>query len=284
MDEILRINGVTIRFGGLTAIHCFSAEINEGEIVGLIGPNGAGKTTLFNAVTGIYQPSAGKIFYRGVDMTKLKPHQIAHMGIARTFQNIRLFGDMSVFENVAVAKHHFLFAKESEKLRRLTGKADTRASNTWFWRNTLRMGYRRKEENISQDVSNILMQLDLEGIAEYQASSLPYGKRRLLEIARALATGADLLLLDEPAAGMNDTESSILSATVKSIRENFGVTIFLIDHDMRFVMNLCERLYVVDHGETIAQGVPEEILQNGRVVEAYLGEEWSDEESEAVVS
>nr|WP_273229936.1 ABC transporter ATP-binding protein [Kosmotoga pacifica] len=275
MSEILKLDHVTMKFGGLVAVNDFNNYVREGEILGLIGPNGAGKTTVFNVVTGVYYPTEGRVFFNGLDITQLKPHHITHLGISRTFQNIRLFQDMTVLENVMVAQHHELATKDAEKYLQKIGRNKYGASNFWFWKSVLKLGYMKKEKEIKDKAYSILKKLGLEKLADEKASSLPYGEQRLLEIARALATDAQLLLLDEPAAGMNPSESQQLVQLIKWIRDEFKVTVFLIEHDMKVVMGLCERILVMDYGVLIAEGAPEEIQRNEKVIEAYLGEEWS---------
>jgi branched-chain amino acid transport system ATP-binding protein len=251
---ILKVDKVTIKFGGLTAVSDFSLNLKEGEIVGLIGPNGAGKTTAFNAITGIYTPTSGSIIFQDHDITRLLPDKITKLGVARTFQNIRLFENMSVFENVLVGHH--LRIKSS------------------FIDATLRTPRYSKEESMMRaQTFELLEKVNLTEYMDEKASSLPYGQQRHLEIARALATRPKLLLLDEPAAGMNPKESEDLMGFLKQIREKFNLTILLIEHHMQVVMGICERILVLDHGITIAEGTPDEVQNNERVIEAYLGVE-----------
>ncbi|MBO2519618.1 MULTISPECIES: ABC transporter ATP-binding protein [Limnochorda] len=241
-------------FGGLRAVNDVSLSLRQGELVGLIGPNGAGKTTVFNMITGHYKPTRGRIWFAGQEITGLAPNRITALGIARTFQNIRLFKGMTVLENVLVAHHVRLQASLWSALFRLPA-------------------YTREEEAMRQQAMELLREVGLEGFADAEASSLPYGLQRRLEIARALATRPRLLLLDEPAAGMNPEETRDLTAFIGRIRERFGLTILLIEHDMKLVMGICERIHVLDHGVTIAEGSPEAIRTHPRVIEAYLGED-----------
>lgn len=254
MMEILKTNNIIMQFGGLTAVKDFNLTLNKGEIVALIGPNGAGKTTAFNMITGVYKPTKGKIFYKGNDITQLSPHQITKSGIARTFQNIRLFKDLSVLDNVLIANHLHIKSNVFEALLRLP---------------------KYKNEN-RRMINKSLELLEIVGLSDEKnekSSSLPYGKQRRLEIARALATKPELLLLDEPAAGMNPKETEDLTRFIKTIRDDFKLTIFMIEHHMQVVMGISERIYVFDYGITIAHGSPKEIQNNQRVIEAYLGVE-----------
>ena len=252
--RVLEVNHATMRFGGLVAVSDLSMHIDSQEIVALIGPNGAGKTTAFNMITGVYRPSEGSIDFQGQCISHKRPDQIARLGVARTFQNIRLFKSMTVLENVLVANH--LHIKSS-----LFGAA-------------LQFPLARREE--SQMMERSLELLRETGLLEYrdwQATSLPYGLQRRLEIARAMTTSPKLLLLDEPAAGMNPKESAELAEFIHEIREKFNLTIILIEHHMKLVMKISDRIYVLQYGKTIADGVPEEIRANPAVVKAYLGEE-----------
>jgi branched-chain amino acid transport system ATP-binding protein len=251
---LLEIRALTHRFGGLTALSDFNLSLLTRELVGIIGPNGAGKTTVFNLITGVYRPTGGSIAIEGCELVGLAPHRTTALGIARTFQNIRLFRDLSVLDNVRTAQY---------------GQAGYGAFTA-----LLRLGrYRREEAEIIDRSMDLLTLFKLEGHAEERSGSLPYGLQRRLEIARALATGPKLLLLDEPAAGMNPGEVAQLRELIGWVREAFKVTILLIEHQMQLVMNICERLVVLDFGATIAQGKPEEIRGDRRVLTAYLGEE-----------
>lgn len=243
---------ITMRFGGLTAVSQLSLDIKPGEIVGLIGPNGAGKTTCFNMITGVYHPTQGKVLFKGQDITGLRPDQITKLGIARTFQNIRLFQSMTVLENVMISKHVRLKANPLEGILGLPRYTKAR---------------RRQHEECME----LLRWVKLDDVANEMATSLPYGKQRRLEIARALATQPNLLLLDEPAAGMNPQESLELMEFIGEVRNQFDLTILMIEHHMEVVMGICERIYVLDYGVNIAKGTPEEIQNNKQVIEAYLG-------------
>jgi branched-chain amino acid transport system ATP-binding protein len=253
MGGFFKSDRLVMQFGGLTAVSDFSIELQPGELVGLIGPNGAGKTTVFNMIAGFLIPTSGRVLWQGEDVTDLPAQHIAARGVARTFQNIRLFVDMTVLENVMVSFHH--------KIR------------TQFWQAMLGLpAYRREEQRIRAEAMSYLEELALAHLAHEKASSLPYGQQRRLEIARALATGPRLLLLDEPAAGMNPQETLELAELVRSLRSKYDLTVFLIEHDMKFVMGLCERIKVLDYGVTIAEGSPQEIQSNPEVIKAYLGE------------
>ena len=249
---VLRAEHLGITFGGLRAVHDFNLQIYEGELVGLIGPNGDGKTTDYNLLTGVYTPTEGAFFLADEQLSGKKSYQVVQAGVARTFQNIRLFHDMTVLENVLVA-----FTKDI-KYGMLSSIFRTPA----YW---------KTEKELHKKALELLEIFHLDDKADYLAASLPYGEQRKLEIARALATDMKILLLDEPAAGMNPTETADLLRCIKVIRERFGVAILLIEHDMSLVMNVCERIQVINFGETIAAGLPEEIANNPEVIEAYLG-------------
>ncbi|MEJ5258046.1 MAG: ABC transporter ATP-binding protein [Fervidobacterium sp.] len=271
---ILKMDHVTMQFGGLTAVDDFDNVAYEGEILGIIGPNGAGKTTAFNVITGIYFPTKGRIIFEDIDITPYRPHQITHLGIARTFQNIRLFGTLTVLDNVLVAMHHLLSTRDADAILKKHGKEPKIKGHLWFWRAVSKIGYKNQEQAMREKAMQLLKKVELDHLADEIASSLPYGQQRKLEIARALATEPRLLLLDEPAAGMNPKESEELMEFIKYIRDEFKLTIILIEHDMKVVMGICERIIVMDSGKIIAEGTPEEISRNPRVIEAYLGKEW----------
>jgi branched-chain amino acid transport system ATP-binding protein len=251
--SLLQLDKATIRFGGLVAVNevCFNLE--KGDLFGLIGPNGAGKTTCFNLITGVYTPTSGNILFNGKEIQGTPPNKIASLGICRTFQNIRLFPALSVLENVVVGAY----------LRHRT----TLASALLYLPPAL-----KETAHLKEEAMGYLKILDLDKVPNARAADLPYGQQRRLEIARAMATKPELLLLDEPAAGMNPLEKQDLMETVRRIRDNNGITVLVIEHDMRFVMNLCERIVVLDHGEEIAQGPPEAIRNDPKVISAYLGE------------
>lgn len=272
--SVLRIEDITMQFGGVVAVDNLSMHVNEGEIVALIGPNGAGKTTAFNAITGVYEPTNGAVYfndklvienkpqgkmkkqYAGQNKGKYKkilvqtPDKLTKLGMARTFQNIRLFKSMTVFDNVLTAKH----------LRRTSN----------LFTATFRLNY-KEEQKMREETEELLKLVDLYDVKDELATSLPYGKQRKLEIARALATNPTLLLLDEPAAGMNPQETVELSEFITDIRTKFNLTILLIEHHMNLVMDISDRIYVIDFGKKIAQGIPSEIQANQRVIDAYLG-------------
>jgi branched-chain amino acid transport system ATP-binding protein len=249
---LLEARNVTKRFGGLTAVKALTINLPRGALFGLIGPNGAGKTTVFNLLTGQYDPTEGEIVFDGVRIDRKKPYQIAKLGIARTFQNIRLFPDMTVLENVLAARH----------LR----------SRQWLADAVVGTKRHQSEERDSAERGRALLRIfDLDRLADEPATSLPYGSQRRLEIARALATEPTLLLLDEPAAGMNPQESLDLMRLIRRLRDEFQITILLVEHNMKVVMGICETIQVIDYGESIALGTPREIQQNSKVIEAYLG-------------
>ncbi|MFU2361322.1 MAG: ABC transporter ATP-binding protein [Phascolarctobacterium sp.] len=254
MAELLKVDNVSMVFGGLRAVSNLSMHIDEGELIGLIGPNGAGKTTAFNMITGVYTPTEGKVYFNGQQSSGKKSYQVTQMGMARTFQNIRLFSELSVIDNVKIAYNMHVTYNLADAIIR-DGK------------------YLSEEEFITQKALDLLKIFHLEEEAHEVAKNLPYGKQRRLEIARALATEPKLLLLDEPAAGMNPQETKELMEMIRWIRKEFNLSILLIEHDMGLVMGVCERIYVLEYGMKIAEGTPEEIKHNKRVIEAYLGEE-----------
>jgi branched-chain amino acid transport system ATP-binding protein len=253
-QPLLQLDKVTMQFGGLKAVCDFDLTVSSGELVGLIGPNGAGKTTVFNVITGVYTPTAGKVTFEGRVLNGMKSNRIACGGITRTFQNIRLFTRLSCLDNVCVATHPHRKAGLTEAILRTPS-------------------FERDEAALKQQAREMLEVLGLGASCDQPATSLPYGQQRRLEIARALAGKPRLLLLDEPAAGLNPQESDELMHLIRDIRQRFSLTILLIEHDMKVVMGICERISVLDYGLRIAEGTPEQIRSNPKVIEAYLGEE-----------
>lgn len=251
---LLKVDNLSKSFDGLKAVSNLNVELNQGQLVGLIGPNGAGKTTVFNLLTGVYEPTEGQIMFKDKSIGGLAPYTISHLGIGRTFQNIRLFADLTVIDNVKIAYHQHVSYNPLTGIFRLPG-------------------FYKGEDEMTRQALDFLKIFSLDEYAYDLAKNLPYGQQRRLEIARALATKPDLLLLDEPAAGMNPQETQNLMELIHFIRQEFDLTILLIEHDMNLVMGICEELYVLDYGMVIAQGTPEEIKNNPRVIEAYLGEE-----------
>ncbi len=254
MSSVLKATKISIEFGGLKAVTDFSLDLETGELVGLIGPNGAGKTTIFNMLTGVYLPTSGTITLDGKNLLRKPPHVINHYGVARTFQNIRLFKEMTVLENVLISFHaHISYGFLSGMLHLPV--------------------FKRKEAEMRKNALDLLAIFHIDGKQDELAKNLPYGEQRKLEIVRALATKPKVLLLDEPAAGMNPQETQDLMHLIRFVRDTFKLTILLIEHDMSLVMGICERILVLDYGQTIASGTPEQISKNPMVIKAYLGEE-----------
>lgn len=251
-DALLDVRGVTMQFGGLKAVDSLEFKIHQGQLAGLIGPNGAGKTTVFNMLTGVYQPTQGDVFLCGESLKGVKPYEICRRGMTRTFQNIRLFKGLSVLDNVLIAGHQHMHYRLFDALLQ-TAK------------------YRKEESGLHEKAMGLLKIFNLDHKASESASSLPYGEQRKLEIVRALATDPKIILLDEPAAGMNHSETHQLMDTIAHIREHFNLTVLLIEHDMKLVMGICENIIVLDHGVKIEEGPAEKIQKSQKVIEAYLG-------------
>lgn len=295
-DALLDARDVSIQFGGLRALSSFTLQIRKGDLKGLIGPNGAGKTTAFNVLTGVYQPTSGEVFVGGQRVNGRKPHQINRLGLARTFQNIRLFKALTALDNVKIAclsdAKPMFSAERIAKLRTGSGMSQRLATGLDAWNNyydwwralLLTPGFQREEVALTERAEQLLEVMGLLHRRDEEARNLPYGEQRRLEIARALGTRPKVLLLDEPAAGMNTREKADLMVLIRELRQKFELGILVIEHDMKLVMGICEDITVLDHGETIARGAPAQVRTDRKVIEAYLGDSYLESHPEATTS